>query len=296
MFKRILAVCICAMAPSLVLAAAEQDPVVVGNQELQVKAAELRTITQGLLKTGQIPADQLSAAHVENAAKDYLLYKVLAAQAQEQGLDQAPDVRKLLDMNQQRILGNIYLVDYLDNLELPDFASAAEENYKVNKQQFARPATVRAQHILIAFDGDEEQSKKQAQAVREKVVAGQQSFAELAKEYSTDPSAQNNGGDLGFFDNKTMVAEFTEAAFALAEEAVSEPVKTQFGWHIIQVLEKKPASVRPFAEVKENLINAAEQTFKRNARNKKIAELVDTQSLTVDEELLEKIANELLSE
>lgn len=293
MLRRILTLCACAIAPSLVFSATEPAHWVVENEQVQVSEAELRTITQAIIQSEKLPADKVSAAHVEKAAKDFMLYKALAAQAQKQGLDKSAEVQKLLEMNQHRVLGNIYLTDYLDNLKLPDFAVVAEEEYKLNKKQFERPETVKAQHILIAFEGDEEKSKVKAQQVREEVVAAKQSFAELAKEYSTDASAQKNGGDLGFFDKKTMVAEFTEAAFSLDKGAVSQPVKTQFGWHIIQVLDKQAPHAIPFAEVKEELMMQAERKFKLDARNTKLNETVYTPGLKVNEELIEKIANDL---
>ncbi|HZJ96175.1 MAG TPA: peptidylprolyl isomerase [Thiopseudomonas sp.] len=295
MLKRILTLCACAIAPSLVFAAADTEAWAVENEQVQVSEAELRIITQAIIQSGQLPADRVSAAHVEKAAKDFMLYKALAEQAQKQGLDKSAAVQKLLEMNQQRVLGSLYLTDYLDNLELPNFAAVAEEEYKLNKKQFERPETVKAQHILIAFEGDEEKSKLKAQEVREQVIAGKKSFAELAKEYSSDSSVSQNGGDLGFFDKKTMVAEFTEAAFSLDIGAVSQPVKTQFGWHIIQVLDSQPPRTIPFAEVKEDLMKQAERKFKLDARGAKLNQTVYSPGLKVNAELIEKIANDLKS-
>jgi peptidyl-prolyl cis-trans isomerase C len=294
--KRVLSVCVLLVAPNVLFAAADKQDWVVSNEAVQVSEAELRTITRALLQTGQIPTGQLSAAHVDKAAKDYLLYKALAEKAQEQGLEQAPEVQKLIEMGQQRLLGNVYLDHYLDNLVLPDFESVALENYTVNKRQFEQAATVKAQHILIGFEGDEEQAKQKALEVRAKVLDGKQSFAEPAKEYSVDPSAKSNGGDLGFFEKSKMVPPFAEAAFALKAGEVSQPVKTRFGWHIIQTLEHKAGSLRPFSEVKQQLIDSATQTYKHNARNDMLYNTIYTPELEVDEALIEKIANELLSE
>lgn len=269
---------------------------VVKNEAAQVDEKELNTIVRSLISTGQISEKQLSNSHVEKAAKDFMLYKILAANAQELGLDQAPEVQKLLEMSQQRVLGGIYLVDYLDNLEMPNFELIAQEEYKLNKQQFMRPEMVKAQHILIDFDGDEDRSLAQAREIREKVVSAERSFADLAKEFSSDPSAQNNGGELGFFDKTQMVPEFSEAAFSLKPGDVSEPVKTQFGWHIIQTLEKRPAKMMAFSEVKDNLMRNAEQRFKQEARSKKLNETLYTPNLKVNEDLIKKVVNDLSNE
>lgn len=294
-FKRILTLCVFAMVPSFTMAASPAQSYVVENELVQISEAELRIITQALLQTGQIPADKLSAAHVEKAAKDFMLYKALAAQAQAQGLDQSPEAQKLVEMMQQRVLGNLYLKDYVEQVALPDFDKVALENYTVSKKQFVQAETVKAQHILISFEGDEAAALQRAKDVRAQVLAGKQSFAELAKAHSSDPSAQSNGGDLGFFDKTAMVPEFSKVAFSLKVNAVSQPVKSQFGWHIIQVLDKKAGRTQPFAEVKEQLVNTAKQTYKRNARAKKLEETVYSPGLKVDQEALEKIANDLLS-
>ncbi len=296
MFKRIIALSFLALASSVVFAAADEKVWVVENEAVQVNETELRLITQALMKTGQIPPGKLSAAYVEKAAKDFMLYKALAAEAQKLGLDQAPEVQKLLELTQQRMLGGVYLADYVENLEFPDFESIALENYTLNKKQFVLPETVNAQHILIDFEGDEEKSKLLAQEIRGKVVEGKQSFAELAKKHSTDSSVEKNSGNLGFFDKNQMVPEFSEVAFSLKEGEVSQPVKSQFGWHIIQVLEKKPTKTLSFSEVKDNLIRTAEQSFKQNARGKKLNETVYTPGLKVNEELINKIANDLINE
>ena len=268
----------------------------VQNEVAQVGEEELHAIVKSLISTGQISQKQLSVSHVEKAAKDFMLYKILAAKAQELGLDQAPEVQKLLEMSQQRVLSGVYLADYLDSLELPDLEVVALEKYKLNKEPFLQAEMVKAQHILIGFEGDEDNSKLLAQEVRGKVVQAKQSFADLAKEYSSDPSAKNNGGSLGFFDKTQMVPEFAEAAFALKVGDTSQPVKTQFGWHIIQVLDKKPAKALEFSEVKGDLIRTAEQSFKQDARSKKLNDTVYTPGLKVNEDLINKVTNDLLNE
>ncbi|MBQ7196358.1 MAG: peptidylprolyl isomerase [Synergistaceae bacterium] len=111
---------------------------------------------------------------------------------------------------------------------------------------FTQPERVRASHILVS--GDEELAK-----VQEELKSGK-SFDVVAKEYSTDPGSASHGGDLGEFPRGVMVKEFEEAAFALKEPGeVSEPVKSQFGWHIIKLGERIPESVMPFEQVKAHI-------------------------------------------
>lgn len=124
-----------------------------------------------------------------------------------------------------------------------------------NHATLDKPAQVRARHILVA-------DEKTANMIEAKLKAGG-NFAALAKQYSTDPSTKDKGGELGFFGPGQMVPAFQNAAFALPVGAISAPVKSPFGWHIINVEEKKPAVVATLAnssaQIKDTLTQQAEQ-------------------------------------
>ncbi|MFZ5392354.1 MAG: peptidylprolyl isomerase [Patescibacteria group bacterium] len=111
---------------------------------------------------------------------------------------------------------------------------------------------VSAKHILISADQsaseeDVAKAKEKAMEVIKKLKEGGD-FAALAKEYSNDPSVSQNGGDLGYFSRGMMVPEFEKAAFALEKGQISEPVKTDFGWHIIKVEDKKGSVKNSFTD------------------------------------------------
>ncbi len=124
-------------------------------------------------------------------------------------------------------------------------ADEIQQYYTENENEFMLPETVSARHILfkVAENADEktvEVARLKAVDVMEKAKSGED-FAELAKTYSEGPS-KDNGGQLGEFKREDMVKPFADAAFAMAVGAISEPVKTQFGWHIIKVEAHNPAS------------------------------------------------------
>lgn len=120
-----------------------------------------------------------------------------------------------------------------------------EKYFEENKAEFAQEKQVKASHILV-------DTLEKANEVEEKLASGGD-FAQLAQEYSTDAATKENGGDLGFFGAGEMVTEFEEAAFSLNVGEVSEPVKTEYGYHIIKVNEKKDAKEANYEESKSKI-------------------------------------------
>lgn len=130
------------------------------------------------------------------------------------------------------------------------------EYFEANKDSFAQEEQVQASHILV-------EDEKTAKEVKDKLDDGGD-FAELAKEYSTDTSNAESGGELGFFAKGEMVTEFDDKAFAMKKGEISEPVKTEFGYHIIKVTDKKDAKEAVLddhkEEIKDILFDQALQT------------------------------------
>ena len=128
-----------------------------------------------------------------------------------------------------------------------------QKAYNDNIAQYQTPEQVRAIHILLKTDGKAEADvRKQAEDILKQVKAGGD-FAALAKKYSEDDGSKVNGGDLDYFTRGRMVPEFETAAFALQPGQVSDLVKSQFGFHIIKVIDKKPAAARTLDEVRPHL-------------------------------------------
>jgi peptidyl-prolyl cis-trans isomerase C len=132
-----------------------------------------------------------------------------------------------------------------------------EKVYRENQTAFQVPARVRASHILITVPADAPADVKQAALAKAKQVLqsarGGQDFAALAKEFSQDPGSAMQGGDLGVFAAGEMVPPFSEAAFKLKPGAISDVVETQFGYHIIKVVEKQEGRTVPLDEAKPEI-------------------------------------------
>ena len=146
----------------------------------------------------------------------------------------------------------------------------AQAYYDKNKDRYAVKAHVRASHILLKVPKNADEAavaevKKKADGIYAEAAKAGADFAELAKKHSEGPTAPR-GGDLSFFPKGRMVKEFEEKAFTMNVGDLSKPVKTQFGWHIIKVTDKKEARQRPFDEVKENIEKNLEARKSRQAK------------------------------
>jgi peptidyl-prolyl cis-trans isomerase D len=125
--------------------------------------------------------------------------------------------------------------------------------YNTNAEQYSTPEQVRASHILLKTEGkDDATVKAKAEELLKQAKSGAD-FAELAKKNSEDEASAKNGGDLDYFGRGRMVPEFDQVAFTLEPGQLSDLVKTQYGYHIIKVTDKKPASTRPLADVRQQL-------------------------------------------
>jgi peptidyl-prolyl cis-trans isomerase D len=141
------------------------------------------------------------------------------------------------------------------NLQISD--DQLKVQYQQNIQQYQVPNRVHVEHILLMTvgnktDAEVEEIKKKAEDILNQVKKGAK-FEDLAKKYSEDPGTKDKGGDLGWLIQGQTVPEFEKAAFSLQKGQISDLVKTQYGFHIIKVLEKETAHTKPFEEVKESL-------------------------------------------
>ena len=173
--------------------------------------------------------------------------EIRAAYEKNKSKYQVPERRvvryALVDVNQIR-----------QNLQVSD--DMLKLQYQANIQQYQVPNRVHVEHILFMSvgktDAEVEEVKKKAEDVLKQVKKGGK-FEDLAKKYSEDPGSKDKGGDLSWITQGQTVPEFEKTAFSLGPGQVSELVKTQYGFHIIKVLEKETAHTKPFEEVKDSL-------------------------------------------
>lgn len=137
--------------------------------------------------------------------------------------------------------------------DVPISEQEIQKYYNENTNLFKEPEQIRARHILLKIvNKNDEEVKNQAQALYNKIKLGED-FASLAKQFSEDLSSAKNGGDLGFFPKGQMIKEFEDKAFSMQIGEISEPIKTIFGYHIIKVEDKKPASIKSLFQVQDEI-------------------------------------------
>ena len=165
-----------------------------------------------------------------------------------------------------------------------------EEYYKGHKDEFSEGESVKARHILVKVPaGADEKAWKDAESkaidIKKKLEKGGD-FAELVKEYSDDPGSKSRGGDLGFFTKGRMVPEFEAAAFSLKSGELSDPVKTTYGYHIIQVQEKKESSTKGLSEVQAQIRQKLNMEGQQKIQDDLIKRLKTKYKVKVNKDLL----------
>ena len=133
--------------------------------------------------------------------------------------------------------------------------SEIERAYNNNMEQYTTPEQVRASHVLLKTEGKDDAAVKAKAEDVLKQARGGADFAELAKKYSEDEGSAKNGGDLDYFGRGRMVPEFDQTVFAMQPGQISDLVKTQYGYHIIKLVDKKTATTRSLQEVRQQIVD-----------------------------------------
>jgi peptidyl-prolyl cis-trans isomerase C len=220
-----------------------------------------------------------------------LVQKSLAAEARSSGLDKRPDVKARLDLEIEKFLSQMQ-IEAVDaaaiaefNANIAKYEARARELYLVDKAAFTTPAQVSATHIL--FDSKKrgaEAARKLAVETRAKIAAGADMGA-LAREISDDPSSSQNAGALGWFSQKDMDPSFGAAAFALKNVGdLSEPVQSQFGWHVIRLDGKREGKLKSYEEARDQIMAELRKRAVEEKREAVVAAIRRDPKAAVDRE------------
>lgn len=175
--------------------------------------------------------------------EDLVNQELLYMYAKDNKIDEDEAFRKEMAEIEKNVLKQYVINQILTSVQLTDEEKQAF--YEANKANFSNPETVNAKHILV-------DSEEKANEILSQVKSGDITFEDAAKAHSTCPS-KDRGGDLGSFGRGQMVPEFDSAVFAMNVGEISEPVKTQFGYHIIKLESKDEASIPAYEEIADKV-------------------------------------------
>ncbi len=216
-----------------------------------------------VIRNPRINFDQLPAQTQQKIIAQAIDSKLLTQKAIKDGIEKTDTYKEALKKVKNDLALEVWMKKQYKNATVSD--KEAKEFYNKNKDKFKQPAQVKARHILVKTEKEAKEIISQLKGLKGKAL--EDKFIELAKSKSTGPSGAN-GGELGWFSAKRMVPEFSKAAFALKKgEITLKPVKTQFGYHIIYIEDKKDGGVVPFDKVKENIKAQLKiQKFQKNVQ------------------------------
>jgi peptidyl-prolyl cis-trans isomerase C len=263
-----------AMALSAGAQEIKDDKVVAIVNGHEIKISEVQMATDDII--GQLP--DLPPKLRYPFVVEFLVERHLLAQlAVKEGVADTDEYKRRLALYQAKALRDAYFFQKIRPQVTDEEIKAA---YDSESAKVAQTERVRARHILLG-------SEKEATDILARLKAGEK-FEELAKKYSLDGS-KDYGGDLGYFTAPEMVAEFSKAAFSLKVGETSKPVKTDFGWHVIKIEDRKTGAAQPFDQVKGAIRNVL--------LRKKVQETMDqlrkTAKVEVLDEDLKKYAEEV---
>jgi peptidyl-prolyl cis-trans isomerase C len=221
-------------------------------------------------------------------AQSMLLRRELARQAEAEGLLADPKVIAALRAARERVLADAALSRAEG--QSPDRAALerlARNQYDAAPEKYSIPEQIRVSHILVSSRACEPEARAREVLARARQPGSD--FAALAREYSDDPASAARGGDLGLFQRGRMTPAFEVAAFALKQPGdLSDLVKTEYGYHIIRLEERKPAARQPFEAVRESLTRGLADSASRTSRQQLIDKLAA--GIQFNQEVLESLA------
>lgn len=265
------------------------NPVLVRGTSIEVRRQDFE------MEKLSVPPDQraqfsTNMERIQRTLERLTVNRALLQELRANGFDKEPSVVAELEHAMNQKLVSLYVARFSANVEMPDLEPALRERYKMNAATLTEPEKVRASHILISTKTrTKEEARARAEEVRTKALAGAP-FADLVKQYSEDPSARRNNGDLGYFPASQMVPEFSKAAFAMTKEGqISDLVESEFGIHIIRYQDRLPQRTPTFEDVRQVYLEDAEREFRAQKLRQKLDQIIEKQKPEVNMDEVKKL-------
>ncbi|WP_428355688.1 peptidylprolyl isomerase [Methyloprofundus sp.] len=271
-----------------------QAELVSDKQDNQVSTTSLEILLERAPAHAQIKLLK-NKAQVKEQLEQLYLREVMAQMAIAEGLDkQGINAQRLKAIRYNGLF--LLKLDEVRKENKRNYIKYAKQKYQVNKANYPVEARVDAAHILISNKTlSDAEALKKAQNIRMQLMQGA-NFTELAIKESDDKSVKKNKGEMGVFTRGQMVKPFSDAVFTMQVGEISEPVKTQYGYHIIKLNKKFPAGFKSFDDVKAQMISELKKKDWEIARTAYYEQLMKENDMQIDELALDEFISKKIAE
>lgn len=232
------------------------DPVIAKMGAMEMRTSQLQHLIEGMPPEArrQLASNPLE---LDRALRQLMLRNALVAEAREKGWDRRPEVSLAMDSARDQALAQAYM----NNLARPPATFPSEDEvkalYEASKSQLTAPAEYQLWQIFILAGDDDKAtaaSQRRLAEIQAKLQKAPADFSRLAHEFSDNKDVAAKNGELGWIPEDRLVPELRTIVPRLARGEISAPIKANGGWHIIRLSDRKPASLRPLAEVHDALV------------------------------------------
>ncbi len=204
--------------------------------------------------------------------EEWINISMLALEAKKENLDKNSEIQKRIKEITKRILAEGYIKKHVTNIKINE--EELKEYYEKNKNNYKIPQGVKIKHILIYVPKDanekiEQQAFEKALKIRKKILEGT-SFEEMVEKYSEDIVSKRKGGDFGIIRKGKNISKMAEEIFKLKTGEISKPLRSLYGYHIVKVVEKIPAKILAYNEIKEEV----KKDYLKEKQNKLIKQIL----------------------
>jgi len=224
-----------------------------------------------------------AAQHKKEIVDEMIVEELLYDEAKRRKLHNDPDMKELISDANRKILISRVIEDETKK-SAPVSDDDVKDYYEQNKEKYMIPEMVRASHILTSTEEEAVKAKGELDRGAD--------FVAVANEYSKDLT-KDRGGDLGYFKKGQMIPEFENAAFNLNIGETSDVIKTRFGYHVIRLTDRKPATYRNFEEVKDTVRTSIMRDKQRQSFDEFTKTLKDKAKISIDQDILQSFDKEI---
>jgi parvulin-like peptidyl-prolyl isomerase len=270
-------------------AAYADSPVVMRHGDTVITVDEVRFAVQKVVPPSQHGAFYASEKKVRDFIAKLFVSRKLAEAARKRTLT-AEEQLALSEANNQA-LSQLEIAHIYERAPKPNFEALARETYVAMPERFMRAEQVRVEHILVSTKSrSDEEARKLADTLLTEARSGGKPFTDLAVAHSDDPSAKSNKGDLGFFTRGKMVKPFEDAAFAMSKTGeIVGPIRTDFGYHILRLVDKRAEEKIPFDEVREQLVKEGTSKHRSQVIDEELARIGKLQGIETNQQVIETL-------